>query len=197
MTIDSIQEFQRKYESLAGHVSIVASDEGVAEAIAPILAQYSTTCVALAQLPDSLRTSLQQLCAAKKIELLLPPYAASDLPGAIDRAQVGISVADFAIAETGTLVEIATNDALRLISTLPRVHIALLWANSVVRRLDDSAPLIRETFQRNGQNCVLSFISGPSRSGDIEMKLTLGVHGPEQSFVVIIDESAQEGSNNA
>src|SRR5207248_351183 len=103
----------------------------------------------------------------------------------IDRAQVGISAPDFAIAETGSIVEITTDDSMRLVSTLPAVHIAVLPANKILASLSEAAIHIRDAFERNHGNCVVTFISGPSRSGDIEMKLTLGVHGPKASHVVI------------
>src|SRR5690606_34356432 len=97
--------------------------------------------------------------------------------------------ADFAIADTATLVEASTNDAVRLVSSLPRVYIGIVWASTVTPTLRDAAPLMRPYFEDNAGGIVLSFISGPSRTGDIELKLTLGVHGPETAHVIIIEDA--------
>ncbi|MGI8906459.1 MAG: LutC/YkgG family protein [Candidatus Sumerlaeaceae bacterium] len=188
MTIKSVQEFQQKYESLSGHVQVVANvDEAVAAAVA-IVKQYNAKCVALAKLPKVVQSALQALLEAAGIKCLVPPYPANEMPASIDGAQVGITGADFAIAETGSIVEFALNDATRLVSSLPRVHIAFVWTQDLVATLPDAGPLVRRQFEQNPANCVVSFISGPSRSGDIEMKLTLGVHGPEQSYVLVLND---------
>lgn len=184
-----VEQFHKKYEVLSGKVK---EADGVADAIAQIISVLTTVgakCVATSALPESINAPLEAHCASAGIEYLKPPYRASQLPGAIDRAQVGITCADFVIAETGTIVEFATNDAARLVSTLPRLHIGIAWAEQLVPQLTDAAPLIRRQFEENPANCVVTFISGPSRTADIEMKLTLGVHGPEEAHAIIIMES--------
>jgi L-lactate dehydrogenase complex protein LldG len=95
-------------------------------------------------------------------------------------------MAAFAIAETGTLVEFTTNDATRLVSTLPRVHIGVCRADAIVETLKDAAVLMRDFYTENPKGAVVTFISGPSRTGDIEMRLTLGVHGPEVAHAVVL-----------
>ncbi|CAN5298583.1 lactate utilization protein C [soil metagenome] len=195
VTASAVETFQKKYESLSGKVRI-AGDVGTAVAeVAAILNAVSATCVAVAALPAPVQALLEDHCAQAGIKFLKPPYSASDLPGAIDGAQVGITAADFAIAETGTLVEFATDDSLRLVSTLPRLHIGIVWAPEIVNVLTDAAPLIRRAFAENTRNCVVTFISGPSRTADIEMKLTLGVHGPEEAYAIVITEPRPEGES--
>ena len=137
------------------------------------------------------------VCQAHGLRLLQPPYAADTLPGAIDEAEVGITWMDFAIARTGTLVETALDDATRLASALPRTHIGLVSAREFVDELEAAAPRIRQTLLDNPENCTVSFLSGPSRTGDIEMKLTLGVHGPESAHVIVLAETLEIGPSNA
>ena len=118
--------------------------------------------------------------------LMKKKTASFTLPGAIDRVDVGVTGIDFAIAQSGTLVETASNDAVRLVSGLPRTYIGVLRAEDIVDKFHDGAARIRRIVQQHDQNLVISFISGPSRTGDIELKLTLGVHGPEEAHAVII-----------
>jgi L-lactate dehydrogenase complex protein LldG len=98
-------------------------------------------------------------------------------------AKVGISQLDWGIAGTGTLVQDATAVAKRLVSTLPPIHIALLGTGRI---LADMGSVLEQL--RPGQINYISFITGPSRTADIERVLTIGVHGPERLIIVVVDE---------
>jgi L-lactate dehydrogenase complex protein LldG len=101
-------------------------------------------------------------------------------------AKVGISQMDWAIAGTGTLVQDATAVARRLVSTLPPIHVALLGTDRV---LEDMGGVLAQL--RPDQLNYISFITGPSRTADIERVLTIGVHGPERLIIVVVDEFQQ------
>ncbi len=122
------------------------------------------------------------------IQVLEPPYPSNELPELLDAAQVGITAADWGIAETATLVEVCTDDSIRLVSGLPRTHVGILRASTLVHKFTDAAEPMRKALSENPSNCAISFISGPSRTGDIEMILTLGVHGPERAHAIIIED---------
>jgi L-lactate dehydrogenase complex protein LldG len=98
-------------------------------------------------------------------------------------AQVGISQVDWAIAGTGTLVQDATGVEKRLVSTLPPIHVALLGGNRI---LEDMGSVLERL--RPDQLNYISFITGPSRTADIERVLTIGVHGPGRLIIVVVDE---------
>ncbi len=131
---------------------------------------------------------ITEQCTRAGVQVITPPFHHTTLPEAIDTAQIGISMADFAIAETGTIVEFSTDDAYRLVSTLPRVHVGIVKVQDMLERLQDAAPRVRDFFLRHPRNGTVTFISGPSRSGDIEMRLTLGVHGPEKTHAIVLQE---------
>jgi L-lactate dehydrogenase complex protein LldG len=97
-------------------------------------------------------------------------------------ARVGISQMDWAIAGTGTLVQDATAVEKRLVSTLPPIHVALLGADRI---LEDMGGVLERL--RPDQINNISFITGPSRTADIERVLTIGVHGPERLIIVVVD----------
>ena len=181
-----IQTFKARFEALKGTVHLVSDWDAAATAILSVLRAKGAERVALATLPEALRQVLTAACSKEGIEVLNPPYAHETLPDAIDGADVGVSEASFAIAQSGTLVEVALNDADRLVSALPKVHIGIVAANEFVSLLQDAAPRLRSCFQEHDRNCVVSFISGPSRTGDIEMILTLGVHGPGEAHAIVV-----------
>jgi L-lactate dehydrogenase complex protein LldG len=178
-------DFAANFGKLSGVAHQVASEGAAAEAILSIFKAKQARCVALAGLPASLVAAIEGGCEG--ITVLKEPYPADTLPGAIDEADVGVTGIEFAIAQSGTLVEAATNDAVRLVSSLPRTYIGVLRAEDVVDRFYDAAARVRRIVQSHERNLVISFISGPSRTGDIELKLTLGVHGPEDAHAVLIE----------
>ena len=187
MNADIVQQFQQKHESLAGIVHLVDSLDAAAVKIISILEEKKAAKVAMTELPLELMQSLEQRCATTDMNLLKPPFNCAELPGALDSIQAGITWAAFAIAETGSLVEFATDDAFRLVSALPLVHIGVFQASDIIETLNQAAAPIRNFYEENPLNATVSFISGPSRTADIEMRLILGVHGPAETHAIIIN----------
>ena len=109
-------------------------------------------------------------------------------------ATVGISGANMAIAETGTIVLVTNEGNADLTTTLPPVHIALFGIDKLVASLDDAVAVLR-MLPRSGTGQVISsyvnWITGPSRSADIEQSLTIGVHGPREMHCVILDNGRE------
>ena len=105
-------------------------------------------------------------------------------------ATVGISGANMAIAETGTIVLVTNEGNADLTTTLPPVHIALFGMDKLVASLDDAVAMLR-MLPRSGTGqritSYVNWITGPSRSADIEQSLTIGVHGPSEVHCVILD----------
>ena len=106
----------------------------------------------------------------------------------IRQSGVGITGADYAVAETGTLVVLPRKGLSRLVSLVPPVHIALVRAEDLLETLDDLFLLRRlEYHQRDGEmGSYLNFITGPSRTADIEMTIVEGVHGPKEVHMIIL-----------
>ncbi|MEA2629281.1 MAG: L-lactate dehydrogenase complex protein LldF [Chloroflexota bacterium] len=110
-------------------------------------------------------------------------------------AGVGISGANLAIAETGTIVLVTNEGNADLTTVLPPVHIALFGIDKLVATLEDAVAVLR-MLPRSGTGQVMTsyvnWITGPSRSADIEQSLTIGVHGPREMHCVIIDNGRTE-----
>ena len=96
---------------------------------------------------------------------------------------VGITGAFCAIAETGTLMMLSGPDTPPSVSLLPETHIAVLDARRVVRTMEDAWALLRR--EHEGMPRAVSFVSGPSRTADIEQTVTLGAHGPYRVHLVL------------
>jgi L-lactate dehydrogenase complex protein LldG len=98
-------------------------------------------------------------------------------------ADVGVTEADFALADTGTLVVRAGGDQPALASLLPSVHIALVARDRLLPNLD---ALLTALGTPPALGTALTLITGPSRTADIEKKIVLGVHGPEALHVILL-----------
>lgn len=106
-------------------------------------------------------------------------------------AAAGLTGADFAIAATGTVVLESSQEAVRLASTLPPVHFVLLDPRTIVADSASAVPLLRH-FHAQLPQAFLAYITGPSRTADIERVLTIGVHGPKELHVLLLEGVSDE-----
>lgn len=102
-------------------------------------------------------------------------------------ALVGITEVDWALADTGTVVQDQSAVEQRLASSLPTIHVAILGTQRI---LPDKAPLFQRLDPRKSR--FIAFITGPSRTADIERVLTIGVHGPKRLIILAVDELGGE-----
>lgn len=105
--------------------------------------------------------------------------------GRVTRADVGLSVADLGVAASGSLLFLAAPDRPRSVTLLPRSHVAILRARALV---PDLAAACAWLAARGAQASASTFVTGPSRTSDIENDLTLGVHGPAAVTVFLLDD---------
>jgi L-lactate dehydrogenase complex protein LldG len=126
--------------------------------------------------------SLRQLGVAEilnslGIELVSPNADKHEMA----QCDIGITEADFLLPETGTLVLKSSAEKPRAVSLLPRIHLAIVSPEGL--RAD-----MHQVFAETKQSTYLVFITGPSRTADIELTVTLGVHGPKNLIVWILKE---------
>jgi L-lactate dehydrogenase complex protein LldG len=98
---------------------------------------------------------------------------------------IGISGAFCAIAETGTLMLLSGSNTPATTSLLPETHIAIVHTDRIVCGMEDAWNLLRS--EHGALPRAVNFISGPSRTADIEQTLVLGAHGPYRVHIVLID----------
>lgn len=99
-------------------------------------------------------------------------------------ADVGITSADYALADTGTLVMLSSPREARLISLLPPAHIAIVPRDRILTGLDELFTVLPRPAE---QSSSMVLITGPSRTADIEQILVRGVHGPGQITVIVAE----------
>jgi L-lactate utilization protein LutC len=153
--VDLLEQFTKALEALAGKVVVVKSDEEAQAAV--VKALNGRTFIAVSS-----------------------PFSRD----ATASTEVGITSADYALADTGSLVIFTESNESRLLSLLPPCHIAVIESSRIVASLDD---VFRLHPLPGAESSAMVVITGPSRTADIEMRLVRGVHGPGEIHVIVID----------
>jgi len=117
----------------------------------------------------------------------LPAPEAGKTGEILSAAALGVTLADHAVAETGTVVQVSRPWRPRSISLLPPVHLAILPEDRILPDLGEL--LAARERESPGGGAYFTLITGPSRTADIEKVLTIGVHGPGRLVVAIVDGS--------
>ena len=92
-----------------------------------------------------------------------------------------------AVAETGSLALVSSADTPATLNFLPENHAVVLYENQIVPHVDDVFPLLR---QLSPMPRALNFVTGPSRTGDIEQTIEIGAHGPRRMHVLLLPGDA-------
>jgi L-lactate dehydrogenase complex protein LldG len=143
-------------------VSQVLANRSAVASEAPYLAECSITQLPGVRSGITGRDELRQLCAT---------------------ADVGITSADYALADTGTLVMLSSPQEARMISLLPPAHLAVVPSDRVLSGLDELFSILPDPAAATSS---MVLITGPSRTADIEQILVRGVHGPGEITVIVV-----------
>ncbi|MDD2498150.1 MAG: lactate utilization protein [Desulfitobacteriaceae bacterium] len=176
-------QFKERVLNLSGEVFYAEDKKEVGELISRLISQYPNPMVGVAVSPLIEESGVVEL--VEKSGGIIDRISGGE---PVREFKIGISEMDLGIAQTGSLVQDATDLGKRLVSMLPEIHIALLRGENIVPCLQDAL----DHFYRKGiPPGYIAFISGPSRTADIERVLTIGVHGPERLVVIVLNERGE------
>ena len=102
--------------------------------------------------------------------------------------ETGVSFAIAAIAETGTAALLSGPDNPTTINFLSEHHLVIVDARDIAPALEDVIARVREVSGKGRMPRTVNFVSGPSRSGDVEQKLVLGAHGPRALHLIVVGD---------
>lgn len=97
----------------------------------------------------------------------------------------GVTFCNFAMADTGTVVLESTDENIRLATTLPEIHFVIVDPQKILKdNLEATAPMT--AIHRGSEPRFVAYITGPSRTADIERVLTIGCHGPRELHILVV-----------
>jgi L-lactate dehydrogenase complex protein LldG len=179
---DAVHQFMKMAVQAGAHIVQCLDAAGLANYIA----QHAGGLVLVPPFPSGIRLNLAELLIEQGCEVATGHFR-SEAP----RAMAGVTGANFALADTGTVVLDSTEEPLRLASTFPERHFVLLDPSKILSDGRAAAGLIRALHQRRSPDFI-AFITGPSRTADIERVLTIGVHGPRELHILLLEGVSED-----
>ncbi len=107
----------------------------------------------------------------------------------LSNCDASITSCEALIARTGSIVMSAAQQSGRTVSVYAPIHICIAYSNQLVYDIKDGLQIIKQKYPNNFPSLV-TFATGPSRTADIEKTLVVGVHGPKEVYVFLVDEPA-------
>jgi len=186
-----VQKFLTSLRDLHVEAHVVKNEAETAEVLRGIFSKAACKSVVGAGIPARYAGAVKAALTAVKADFVedLQGREQKEAVGVLADADAGVTWAVNGVALEGAMLEVVYDDSAKLASSLPIVHIALLESSSILRDLAEAMPLVGGIVREAppGRKPIISFISGPSKTGDIEMRLLYGVHGPHTVHAIILD----------
>lgn len=173
---DLAGSFARAATAAAIDVHRVQGDEVPPDLIAELVETHDVRRAVISAEPEAAAVAVELRALAVDVEPLSLEAAA--------RADLGVTSATYGLATTGSIVQESAVAGGRTASLLPKVHLCVLPASRLV---PSTASVLRALGAPGRLPSNLVLVTGPSRSGDIEQIITLGVHGPTSLHVVLLE----------
>ena len=191
----TLERFRTEFERVAGVFHRVATAAEVPAALERICrerAAWRLVAWPAEELGVTIAPALDAAgIAVESMPHAVPPEAERRrLRAAVAEADLGVTGADLAVAETGTLVLVAAAGRPRSTSLLPPCHVAVFDRTALVESLEQVGLALEAWHEGPAppeRGAVINFITGPSRTADIELTLTRGVHGPKEIHAIFVD----------
>ncbi|NLT95432.1 MAG: lactate utilization protein C [Clostridia bacterium] len=178
-----IELFKNNLEALTGRFALVKTPQDAREQLKNWLKELEAQEIICWDHPE-LKKTVQPEELGVTVHFWNKDIPREELIKICNQVKVGLTWADYGVAYTGTLVLFSQPHQGRAVSLLPDTHIAVLNSSQIVPTMSSVLQKIKSLAQM--PSCI-NFITGPSRSADIEMDLSIGVHGPYKVWVIVVD----------
>ncbi len=170
--------FCKKAEAVQATVDRVSTYDAVADAVSSYLRGRN--------LPQSVRMGEEN--RLETVDWSKTPNLTRSFGPSDGSDPVGLSHAEKAVAETGTLIMTSGSANPTTVNFLPETHIVVVHSQDISGDYETSLNQIRKQYGKGRMPRTVNMITGPSRSADIEQKLLLGAHGPRSLHIIVVDD---------
>ena len=179
-------EFEERAKAVSAEVFRVPTAADAREAIIRLVEAAQVKKAVVVESPLQEAAGITEALQSRGVTVYTEP---ADIAAHADTADIGISGVEFGIAETGSVFQDGYAIATRLVTILPPLHVVFLPSANIVPGITEAFEIISQSFERG----YIGFITGPSRTADIERVLTIGVHGPSRFAIIAVDEEPKGG----
>ena len=172
-----LEQLLAEIRKLSGVTRRLATRDELRGALAELVKTEAVKKATLWSTPDLVAWDVEGSLRTLGVEIVSPQADRRIVAG----CELGVTGADAALPETGTLLLRSAPDRPRVVSLLPRVHLAILTPAAL-------RPDLHQAFAEAKGAGYSVLVTGPSRTADIELTLTLGVHGPKSLYAWVMDE---------
>jgi L-lactate dehydrogenase complex protein LldG len=183
------ERFTAAFEKVGGKVSTAKNNAEISQRILQICALENASKMILWNHPGLTALSpMLSMDTRFQVNWNHDELNKTELLKAMENVEIGITWTDYAVAETGSLVLLSSPGRSRSVSLLPDVHIAILPMDKLY---DTRVEVFKLLTPQMKLHRSVTLISGPSKTGDIDGKLNVGVHGPKKVFVILLEEASE------
>jgi len=188
-----LQQLQDNAEQLLLNTHVVSSTDGAGDVIVEIVRSTQPEFSGIKQIVQHEHTELERLGLWKKlggepVQIHTCYSADQQIREKTIASYIGLTVPRWIVADSATAVELTLSGRPRSTSLLPSIHIGVVQLRHIVADLGELYAALREE-KHTGS---FTFITGPSKTADIEAHMVHGAHGPREMHLVIIDEKLTE-----
>ena len=184
-TLDLIQVMKEKAEAVQAIVVNIKTMKEAFQYTVDLTRQQGGTSMVAMGLETQDMNLLGKVCKTADLTLLKPP-----LRSHANKIHTALTPVDWGIAETGTLVLDSSSEDVRIATMLSETHVALLPISKIKPDVTALENEINAVLKADGSS-YYAFITGASRTADIERVLAIGVHGPQELHLLIMEENRE------
>ncbi len=190
-----VQTFKKECELVSGKVYVARTNDEACQFLSSIIKEAGIKRYIKWNSPLLRRLEIDHLFDSLGVQNMLSEEKYStnkvvqkDYTGPASKAELGITGVDFSLADTGTLVLRTSPDKNRATSLLSPVHVAVMESKQILSSSDELiARLLLDLEEKGDLDSCLTLITGPSLTADIELNLVIGIHGPRELHVIILE----------
>lgn len=179
-------EFEMRANAVSAEVFHVSTVSEARDTLIRLVASVQAKKAVVVESPLQKAAGITEALRSSGVAVYTDP---EEIAAHADTADIGISGVEFGIAETGSVFQDGYAITTRLVTILPPLHVVFLPSANIVPGITEAFEIIAQNFDRG----YLGFITGPSRTADIERVLTIGVHGPGRFAIIAVDEEPKGG----
>jgi len=180
-------EFETRAKAVSGEVFRVPDAAAARETLLRLVDEVGAKKAVVVESPIQEAAGITEALRLRGVTVYTEP---TDIAAHAETADIGISGVEVGVAETGSVFQDGTSIATRLVTILPPLHVVFLPSANIVPGITEAFDIISPSFDRG----YIGFITGPSRTADIERVLTIGVHGPGRFAIIAVDETPIGGA---